>query len=389
VLGAVTPTMNSGTSRNGERRLRVALVSFEFAEVCVALANGLAAYVDVCLALPEEEVDALHADVSPDVLLRPFRKARLRQPLGQWRSCRQILGDVERFRPDIVHIQQGHFWLNLLGLPQLRRRYPLVLTVHDPSPHLGDRPSARTPQFLMSLGFRLAHQVIVHADAMRERVVREQRRHADEVHVVPHVSIPPGRPGETGFSGEIAHHPTVLFFGRIWPYKGLEYLIRAEPLVTAAVPDVEIVIAGGGETLDRYRNEMTHPERFTLREGFISRDERARLFEKAWVLVLPYVDATQSGVIPMAYACGTPVVATSVGGLGEMVDHGLTGLLVPPRAEAALADALISLLRDPRYCRQLGSRGREKAEKEWSPDTVARQTFHVYERAMAWTERTA
>ena len=74
-------------------------------------------------------------------------------------------------------------------------------------------------------------------------------------------------------------NPTVLFFGRIWEYKGLEYLIRAEPLITAEVPNVKIVIAGEGEDFDRYRRLMVHPERFVVYNEYVSDDVRATLFQ--------------------------------------------------------------------------------------------------------------
>ena len=139
---------------------------------------------------------------------------------------------------------------------------------------------------------------------------------------------------------------TVLFFGRIWAYKGLEYLIRAEPLITAEIPDAKIVIAGKGEDFSRYRAMMVHPERFVVHNEFIPDDRRAELFARASVVVLPYVEATQSGVIPVAYTFSKPVVATTVGSIPEMVDDGRTGLLVPPRSEESLAEAIVSLLRD-------------------------------------------
>jgi len=76
-------------------------------------------------------------------------------------------------------------------------------------------------------------------------------------------------------------------------------------------------------------------------------------------------------------------VATRVGGLPEFVDHGRTGFLVPPGDEAALAEAIVRLLRDPRLRRELGAAGRRRLETLHSPEAVARQTLAVYERARA------
>ena len=78
----------------------------------------------------------------------------------------------------------------------------------------------------------------------------------------------------------------------------------------------------------------------------MSDEVRATLFQQASVVALPYIEASQSGVVPLAYMHMKPVVATTVGGLPEMVDDGRTGYLVPPRDEQALATAVVRLLRD-------------------------------------------
>jgi glycosyltransferase involved in cell wall biosynthesis len=99
------------------------------------------------------------------------------------------------------------------------------------------------------------------------------------------------------------------------------------------------------------------------------------------VVVLPYVEATQSGVIPVAYSFGKPVVATTVGGLPAQVDDGKTGYLVPPRDERALADAVVRLLCNRDLRRQLGANGKRKVTAECSPEIVARNTLAVYQLA--------
>jgi len=163
----------------------------------------------------------------------------------------------------------------------------------------------------------------------------------------------------------------------------LEYLIRAEPLITAQVPDARIIIAGRGEDFSRYRQMMVHPEHFVVHNEYISDDKRAKLFRRASIVVLPYTGASQSAVIPIAYAFAKPVVATAVGGLPEMVDHGRTGYLVPPCDERALADAIVRLLRDKGLRRQLGAHGKRKIETQSSPDVVAQQTLAVYRCAIS------
>jgi glycosyltransferase involved in cell wall biosynthesis len=200
----------------------------------------------------------------------------------------------------------------------------------------------------------------------------------DHVHVVPLVGI--GSDDGRGDVPEEAH--TVLFFGRIWAYKGLEYLIRAEPLITAVVPDVKIVIAGKGEDLAGYRRLMVHPERFVVRNYFIPTAETDTLFRQASIVVLPYVEASQSGVVPLAYTYGKPVVVTNVGSLTDIVVDGVTGYVVPPRQVEPLAQALTCLLQDTSLRRQFGANGKLKIRTECSPRAVAQRTYAVYRLAI-------
>jgi glycosyltransferase involved in cell wall biosynthesis len=368
-------------SGSASRPLRVALVSYDFGGYCISLANGLAGRgVEVLLVLSDEQLDPLRELVSPAVEVARFAKPRLRKPLRQVRLIAELAGVVRRFDADVVHLQQGQLWLNLgLALGALSQR-PRVVTIHDHGHHPGDRGSARTPLRVMAIPFRRADRAIVHAQQLRDEVRARGLVAPERIHVIPHVAVADAFTDTTGAPGE---RPTeLLFFGRIWPYKGLDHLIRAEPLVAARVPGVHTVIAGRGEDLQRYRELMADPARFELHEGYVPDEQRAELFDRAAVVVLPYVEATQSGVVPVAYAHGKPVVATRVGGLPEIVDDGETGLLVPAGDEGALADAIVRLLEDEPLRHRLGANGRAKLESELSPQAVARGTVAVYESAV-------
>ncbi len=357
--------------------MKVALIAYDFQEYCLRLADGLAEVADVLLLLPSGLSRPQIASLEPRVTLQLFDNPRLRQPVRQLRTGWQLVRRIRVFDPDVIHFQHGHLWFN--GFLPLLRRFPLVLTIHDPRHHLGDRVSQKTPQAVMDFGFRQASQLIVHAAPLKPAVVDACRIDPERVHVVPHISLRDGSHQEQSRDD----HSTVLFFGRIWEYKGLEYLIRAEPLITAKMPGARIVIAGQGENFDRYRRLMAHPERFVVYNEYVTDERRSELFRQASLVVLPYVEASQTGVIPIAYSFMKPVVATMVGGLPEMVDHGRTGLLVPPRDERALADAIVHLLRDAPLRMQMGLNGQRKLDTECGPSVIARQTLPVYQRAVA------
>jgi len=117
----------------------------------------------------------------------------------------------------------------------------------------------------------------------------------------------------------------------------------------------------------------------TVLAGNLSNAELAALVEDSAFLALPYRDATQSGVVLTAYALGRPVVATSVGALPEYVSDGDTGLLVPPRDAARLAEAMVGLLSEPQRLARLGQGANRRAQRGW--DDAARETVKVYARA--------
>jgi glycosyltransferase involved in cell wall biosynthesis len=350
------------------------MLSFDFAELCVPIANALAPMADVALMMPERVVQPVRTDIASRVRLEPFALPRLRQPARQVWMCRRIRRAIAEFDADVVHLQAGHLWFNL-WLPFLPAR-ALVVTIHDVAHHPGDRPSMKTPRRVLDLAVAQADDIIVHTTVTKRALVERYGRDPAAVHVVPHVAIePPQREAST--RGE----PIVLFFGRIWPYKGLDHLIRAQPLITERVPDARIVIAGHGEDFKRYRELMPDPSRFVVINEFVSIERRRELFAEAAVVVLPYVEASQSGVVPIAYAFRKPVVVTAVGGLPEMVEDGRTGSVVAPRDDRALADAVSRLLENPELARQMGAAGLRKLEREWSPAMVAQQTMRVYERS--------
>jgi glycosyltransferase involved in cell wall biosynthesis len=356
--------------------MRIAFVSYDFGEYSIRHANALRQCGEVLLILPKQLSDPHLALVDSRVDFRPFDKPRLRHPLRQVARMRWILRQIRDFRPDVIHLQAGHLWFNM-ALPGLKR-CPLVMTVHDPRQHLGDRGGRKTPQWVMDFGYRQADRIIVHGQSLRATIAEVVTIPREKIHVIPHIAVGE-RPEEHRAEEE---KNLILFFGRIWRYKGLDYLIRAQPRITDAVAGAKILIAGVGEDFAPYERMMVDPPRFIVENRWVSHDERALMFQRASVVVLPYVEATQSGVVPVAYTFSKPVVATRTGGLPDVVDHGKTGLLVPPRDEVALADAVIELLRNDRLRLQMGAAGKRKLESEFAPEVVARQTVDVYRRAI-------
>ena len=221
--------------------MKIALVSYNFPEYCIRHANAMAVDHDVLLMLPSNGMEEHLSLLDPAVRFEPFHRPRYRQPVRQLATVMQNVRRLRAYKPDVVHFQHGHLYFNLALA--LLKKFPLVVTIHDPRHHLGDHVSRLTPQAVMDYGFNKANHVIVHGSDLKPVVVNELSFQEQQVHVIPHVAI-----GERATDTPcIEDGDRLLFFGRIWEYKGLDYLIQAEPKISAEFPDLRIVIAGRGE----------------------------------------------------------------------------------------------------------------------------------------------
>ncbi len=143
----------------------------------------------------------------------------------------------------------------------------------------------------------------------------------------------------------LCKRPTVLFFGFIKSYKGLDILLKAMYLVRKKLPTIRLVIAGdvyGDKTVwENMIGAMELIDITTSHFGYIADSEIAGLFQNASVCVLPYKSATQSGIIATSYAFDLPVIASDVGGLSEYIIEAETGFLVPSENYQALAEKIL------------------------------------------------
>jgi glycosyltransferase involved in cell wall biosynthesis len=354
--------------------MHAVLIDFDFFPYTVQLANALTEVCKVTVLLPDKASSVFTEAVNEQVDLRRFHAPRLRYP-SNLAMTYSLFKTISRIRPQVVHQIAYHPWMNL-ALPFFPD-VPLVTTIHDANRHPGDGASF---VWFQDWQWGWADQIIVHAKAIKSQLVDGHRVPDKKVHVIPIGSYDLYR----AWAGERASEQenTVLFFGRIWEYKGLQYLIAAEPLITAQAPDAKIVIAGYGESFEKYERMMVNKDRFVVHNYYIPDEMVAGLFQEATVVALPYIEASQSAVVAMAYAFGKPVVATEVGGIPEAVEHGETGYLVPPRDPHSLADAIVALLHDHDLCKRMGRKALEKARSELSWSSIARKTIQVYERAL-------
>lgn len=337
------------------------------------LANALAPKVDLVVIAPEG-LDPSRFPFSPDVRVRRLPvgnvvRTFVANTLRIWRPF-QFIAAIGGERPDILHFNGASLWYALL-LPFLARRYPVVVTIHDVAPHPGSREWDQ--DLARRLFLRYADAVIVHGEWARARLGAPL-----PTYVIPHGDysfFASGGPGDP-----VEEEDAVLFFGRIEPYKGLEYLLRAMPTVWEESPSTRLIVAGNG-SLEPY-GDLLGDGRIETVNRFIDDAEVPVLFSRARLVALPYVEGTQTGVIPIAYAFRRPVVVSDVGSIPEVVEEGRTGFVVPPRDPPALAGAILKILQNEPLRITMGAAAYEKMTRELSWGPISDRTIAAYREVM-------
>jgi glycosyltransferase involved in cell wall biosynthesis len=351
-----------------------------FIDYQIQLANALCKKETVMLAIPANKL--------PSEYLGTIDKKVDFQLLGRgkpWYHPTSLLifndfiKKMNEFKPDVIHLQLGGSIVDLALLPFFKK-YPLVATFHDVKLHIGENNWRQN--FIRYWIRRYFNQIIVHGEKLKEQMIKEYNLPNEKVHAIPigEHEVAPFKIYEREDIKEDGN--LILFFGRIYEYKGLEYLIKAEPMITKEVPDAKIVIAGAGENFKKYEEMMVNRDNFIVHNYRIPYKEGAELFQRCSLVALPYIDASQSGVISTAYGFKKPVVVTDVGAIPEIVDNGITGFIVPPKNPEALAEAIIKLLKDEDLRKQMGENAYKKLKTDLSWDNIAEKTIEVYKKAI-------
>jgi L-malate glycosyltransferase len=176
------------------------------------------------------------------------------------------------------------------------------------------------------------------------------------------------------------HAPIVGNVAALVGHKGQRHLIEAARLVLPQMPDARFVIAGEGELRPALERQIKdhHLEKHVLLVGF--RPDVLSLHKAFDIFVLSSVTEGLGTSLLDAMAAGKPIVATRTGGIPEVVIDGETGLLVPPRDDEALADAIVRLLKDAGLRRAMGEAGRARARDLFSLERMVQNTLNVYQR---------
>lgn len=314
-------------------------------------------------------------------LSRPLGPKALDGPLFYLALPFRVAGELRRFRPDAIVAQSPYEGAAiLLGRRLARSRAALVLDVHGDWRTFTRLYGSGLRRLLDPLADRLAAAVVRRADAVRT-VSAYTSGLVRELGVEPAATFPAYMDVRSFLATPpvpLPDAPRALFVGVLERYKNLDGLVEAWRTVAAELPDASLRIVGAGTLAPLVRELVAElPQQVSWVER-LSPDEVAAELDAASFLVLPSRSEGMGRVVVESLARGRPVLGASVGGIRDLIDDGVNGLLVAPRP-AELAQALVRLLGDPELVRRLGEAGRESA-LPWilSPEEFAdRQTALV------------
>ena len=288
---------------------------------------------------------------------------------------------------DVIHLHEP-----------LMPALPLIVLRHSQSVNVGtfhayreEHPGLQIASRLLRRFMRKLDAKICVSEAAKEMV---SRYFPDEYVVIPngidlqHFSGADIRPVDR-YDDDRAN---ILFVGRLEKRKGFRYLMRAYARVVAAIPHARLIVVGAYTKEDKapfLQYARTHHLSGIHFVGRVSSADLARYYRTCDVFCAPSIGFESFGIVLLeAMAAGKPIVASDIAGYRTVLEDGQEGLLVEPKDESALAEAVVQLLRDPGLRRQMGERGRLKAARyDWN--IIARQVFdlykqHVEKKRMGW-----
>ncbi len=278
----------------------------------------------------------------PEFTLRTLGAPLLRRRFGAFLRSAGI---------DVVFCTMDHLWNPLIAGTIRRSGALYFLTVHDATRHPGE--DQRLRRWLLERDVSVSDGVLVLAESVRESLIAHHGYPRERTFLSKHGIFDYGR-RETPRELPSDRPVRLLFFGRILPYKGLDLLLSALPLLRNEFPEVELEIWGEGD-LSPYRALLAGVRGVRVENRWIGEGEIEGVFRRTDLAVLPYREASQSGVVPTAFAVGMPCVVTPIPGLREQVASDRTGFIAEDLRPAALARAIAAVICDGELYRRLSA----------------------------------
>ena len=274
----------------------------------------------------------------------------------------------------ILHFQ-GHLALIFLLIPLIKIRHKKIYwTIHD----VDLRPSSTGIRGKLEILYvrlitqpkilaHFADRIFVHGEGLRTNL-KNTGINVNKIKTIPHFDffyLFNGRPQDS----TVAENPGkyILFFGNIKPYKGIEVLLNAVKILRQRHNEYfDVLISGKGKFTDRENFLLEKVENITIRNEKTPNSNIPEIFHNAAMVIMPYIEASQSGVLSLSYTFSKSVIVSDAGSLNEFVENGITGFVFHTNDSEELAQLILKLLRDEKLRVEMGKRGHQKLVSEMS-----------------------
>jgi len=387
--------------------MKVALVSFGHADSAIPMAKALSERLEVdllfTLSLNKRKnnvIDFENLDVKPGmqdeittnkalskeiktyndgkfpIKLFIYKNLKIKS-LTNWMLSWKYARILRKY--DIIHLNGKN--MNILQLRVFMPFKKFIYTVHDLENHTGEQAKNILARKFNDWILKSKSHVIIQNKSDYQLVNETYSNNTQTLHFIPFGSLEIYAQYST--ENITVHESDVLFFGRISPYKGIEYFVEAVQKLRNDFPAIRAIIAGSGKFYFDISSIKREPS-FTIINKFIQSNELVALIKATKIVVCPYTDATQSGVAMTAFVFNKPVIATDTGGFRDVIVDGVNGYLVPVKNSNAIYEKAKLLLNEPERLNKMMENIKKQGKTgEFAWRTIAKKYEEIYNKALS------
>ena len=295
---------------------------------------------------------------------------------------------------DVIH---AHDWLVANAAKALKNAFdiPIVATIHATEAGRNSGIHDDTQRYINDTEWLLTYEateVIVNSNYMKNHVQGLFGLPFDKINVIPNginLTNFNGVDRDYDFRRQYAmdNEKIILYVGRLVYEKGVQHLISAMPKILENYHDAKLIIAGKGGMLDELKGQaeamgLSNKVYFT---GYLNSKQVQKMYKCADVAVFPSTYEPFGIVALEAMLAGVPTVVSDIGGLNEIVDHGVNGMKSYAGNSNSIADSVISLLYDKQLATNISKKAKQKVKEEFNWNKIAQDTHYIYEQAICKT----
>ena len=308
-------------------------------------------------------------------------------------KANEIIAKEGKF--DVIH---AHDWLVTYAAKALKESYkiPIVATIHATENGRNSGIHDETQRYINDTEWMLTYEateVIVNSNYMKNELQRIFGLPFEKINVIPNgINL-------TNFSGverdydfrrqfAMDNEKIILYVGRLVYEKGVQNLIGAMPKILSNYHDAKLVICGKGGMMDELKQEARNLgiENKVYFAGYCDSKKIQKMYKCADIAVFPSTYEPFGIVALEAMLAGVPTVVSDVGGLNEIVEHGVDGMKSYAGNSNSIADSVLTLLFDAKLCSAVSKNAVKKVKEMYSWNKIAQDTHYVYEQAICQTE---